>query len=201
MKVIVIGSTGIIGAAVLRALAARHEVIGVARRSDPRVDLDDPGSIATLFRSVTDFDAVVCCAGNAVFKPLSQLTDQDLVFSVSSKLLGQVRVVREAMPRVRAGGSITITSGKAAQRPEPGTAAYSLVNAGLEGFARAAALEAPRGVRVNVVSPPWLDETLAKLKMHAADHLPADQVAKAYVAAVEGKHQGEILDPARFVDA
>ena len=41
-----------------------------------------------------------------------------------------------------------------------GSAAVSLVNAGLEGFVRAAALEAPRGIRVNVVSPPWVTETL-----------------------------------------
>jgi NAD(P)-dependent dehydrogenase (short-subunit alcohol dehydrogenase family) len=40
-----------------------------------------------------------------------------------------------------------------------GSAAVSLVNAGLEGFTRAAALELPRGLRANVVSPPWISET------------------------------------------
>jgi len=201
MKVIVIGSTGIIGAAVARALAARHQVVGVSRGGDPRVDLEDPASIAQLFRSVGDVDAVVCCAGEAVFKPLAQMTDQDLSASANSKLLGQVRLARAAMQAVKAGGSITLTSGTASQRPSPGSAAFSLVNAGVEGFARAAALEATRGVRVTVVSPPWVDETLARLGMQAPEHLPAAQVARAYVAAVEGKHNGEVLDPARFVQA
>jgi hypothetical protein len=34
--------------------------------------------------------------------------------------------------------------------------------------------------------------------MGVARHLPAAQVARAYVASVEGKQTGEILDPARF---
>lgn len=46
----------------------------------------------------------------------------------------------------------------------PGSAAVSLVNSALEGFGRAAALEAPRGIRVNVVSPPWVTETLQAMK-------------------------------------
>ena len=199
MKVVVIGSTGTIGAAVARALAARHEVVGVSRRGDPRVDLADAASIAALFQSISAVDAVVCCAGNAAFKPLAQLTEHDFAASLNSKLMGQVRVVLAAMPMVKAGGSITVTSGAAAQRPSPGSAVISLINAGLEGFVRAAALEAPRGLRVNVVSPPWVEETLARLGLQAPEHLPAAEVAKAYVAAVEGKANGAVLDPARFI--
>ena len=46
-----------------------------------------------------------------------------------------------------------------------GSGAVSLVNAGLEGFTRAAALEATRAVRVNVVSPGWVKETMVKFGM------------------------------------
>jgi NAD(P)-dependent dehydrogenase (short-subunit alcohol dehydrogenase family) len=198
MKVVVIGSTGTIGAAVVRALAPRHEVVGVSRHGSPRVDLADPASVEALLRSLAEVDAVVSCAGDAVFKPLAQLTDQDFAYSLGSKLMGQVRVVRAALPGVKPGGSITVTSGTAGQRPSPGSSIFSLVNAGLEAFVRAVALEDTRGVRVNAVSPPWVSETLARLGMEAPEHLPAAQVAKAYVAAVEGKHHGEILDPARF---
>jgi NAD(P)-dependent dehydrogenase (short-subunit alcohol dehydrogenase family) len=198
MKVIVIGATGIIGGAVVKALSPRHQVVGVSRNSTPRGDLEDPASIEALFRSITDFEAVVCCAGNAVFKPFAELIDQDFEFSLDSKLMGQVRVVRAALARMKAGGSVTVTSGTAGQRPSPGSTLFSLINAGLEAFVRAIALEDTHGVRVNAVCPPWVDETLARLKMQAAEHLPAAQVAKAYVAAIEGKHHGEILDPARF---
>jgi NAD(P)-dependent dehydrogenase (short-subunit alcohol dehydrogenase family) len=77
----------------------------------------------------------------------------------------------------------------------PGSGAISLVNAGLEGFARAAALEAPRGIRVNVVSPPWVTETLVALKMDPAHGLPAAVVARSYASSVTGKETGLTLQP------
>lgn len=198
MKIVVIGSTGTIGAAVVRALSGRHEVIGASRSGEPRVDIETPSSVAALFASLSGIDAVVCCAGRAAFKPIDQLSDEDLRFSVGSKLMGQVAVIRAAMPRLNDGGSITVTSGVLSQKPMPGSGAVSLVNAGLEGFVRAAALEAPRGIRVNAVSPPWVEETLLKLQMDPSIGMPAEAVAKAYVAAVEGKHQGQTLDPAQL---
>jgi NAD(P)-dependent dehydrogenase (short-subunit alcohol dehydrogenase family) len=199
MKIVVIGATGTIGAAVVRALAKRHEVIGVSRHTEPRVDLEDPVSIARLFSMQSGIDAVVSCAGNAAFKPLAQLTDEDFAFSLRNKLMGQVSVVRTAMEHVKDGGSITVTSGLLAQHPMVGGAAISMVNAGLEGFVRSAALEATRGIRINVVSPPWVKETLLKLQMDPSPGLAAEDVAKAYVEAIEGKHHGEVLDPARFL--
>jgi NAD(P)-dependent dehydrogenase (short-subunit alcohol dehydrogenase family) len=199
MKIIVIGATGTIGSAVVNALEGRHEVVRISRHGRPAVDYARPESIDALFASVGDVDAVISCAGSAVFKPLRQLSDADFAASVGDKLMGQVRVARAALTRhIRPGGSVTLTSGVLAQQPMPGSAAVSLVNAALEGFVRAAALESENGVRVNVVSPPWVSETVAKLGLKIDFHLPAAQVARAYVASVEGKHQGQVLDPARF---
>ena len=86
-------------------------------------------------------------------------------------------------------------SGILAQAPIAGSAAISLVNAALEGFIRAAALEAPRKIRVNAVSPPWLTETLQALKMDASHGLPAAVVARAYVRSVIGTDTGSTLQP------
>ena len=77
-----------------------------------------------------------------------------------------------------------------------GSAAICLVNAGLEGFVRAAALEAPRGIRVNAVSPPWVLETLQALGMQGVPGLPAATVARTYVRAVTGSENGAVLEPA-----
>ncbi len=193
MRVLLIGATGTIGRAVAEALA-HHELIRASRsRADERVDLADPASIRALFARVGKVDAVVSAAGNAAFKPLDRLTDEDFAFSLANKLMGQVNVVRYGLPSVRDGGSITLTGGILGQRPEPGTPAISLVNAGLEGFTRAAALEAPRGIRINVVSPPWLTETLEALGRPTDGGLPAELVAKAYVRSVEGKDTGQVL--------
>ena len=195
MKIVVIGSTGIIGTAVVRALVGRHEVIGASRHGEPKVDLADPSTVAAMFRAVPAIDAVICCAGSAAWKPLAQLTDEDFAFSLSNKLMGQVHLARLAMTHLRDAGSITLTGGVLAQKPMPGSVAVSLVNAALEGFVRAAALEAPRGIRINVVSPPFVTESVQKNKMEVDEHLDADVVARAYVAAVEGRHQGAVLDP------
>lgn len=196
MKVVVIGASGMIGAAVAAALAARgHAVVPVSRHTTPRVDLDDPASVRALFDAVTGVDAVACCAGNAAFKPFADLDDADYALGLRSKLMGQVALARIAATQLRDGGSITLTAGILAREPMPGSAAVSLVNAGLEGFVRAVALELPRGLRINVVSPPWVRETLLKLGMDPAPGQPAADVAKAYVAAVEGRAQGSVLDP------
>jgi NAD(P)-dependent dehydrogenase (short-subunit alcohol dehydrogenase family) len=114
--------------------------------------------------------------------------------------MGQVNVVRVGSQQILSGGSITLTSGILAQHPIPGSAAISLVNAGLEGFARAAALELKSAnVRVNVVSPPWVKETLVALKMDPAPGMPADDVAKAYARSVEGSASGEVIDARKAV--
>lgn len=199
MKVIVIGASGTIGAAVAQALAAKkHELIGASRHGAVRVTLEDEASIRAMFDQVRDASAVICCAGSAAFKPFAELSDGDYELGLHSKLMGQVALARIAADRLRDGGSITLTSGVLATEPMPGSVSISLVNAGLNGFVRAAALEMPRGLRINAVSPPWVTETLRQLGMDPSIGLPAAEVAKAYVASVEGSHQGAILDPRRL---
>lgn len=195
MKILVIGSTGTIGKAVVAALGATHEVLGVHRKSSPAIDIQDPANVAAFFGSLSAVDAVVCAAGGGAWKPLGELGDADFESSLHYKLMGQVNVIRHALNTVRDGGSITVTSGILAQSPMVGSAAVSLVNAGLEGFVRAAALEAPRGLRVNVVSPPWVSETLAAMKQDPKGGLPAVDVAKAYVSSVEGTQTGQTIRP------
>jgi NAD(P)-dependent dehydrogenase (short-subunit alcohol dehydrogenase family) len=196
MKIVVIGATGTIGAQVVDALSAKkHEVIRASRNGDTKVNLDDPATIRALFETVKDVDALVSCAGNAAFKPFSELTDADYQLGLRSKLMGQVSAARIASDHLRDGGSITLTTGTLAMHPIRGSASVSLVNAGLEGFVRAAALEMPRRLRINAVSPPWVKETMVKLGMDPASGLAAADVAKAYVAAVEGSQQGAIIEP------
>ncbi len=167
-------------------------------KGEVKVNLDDPVSIRSLFDKIQGVEAVISCAGNAVFKPLAELTDADYDLGLRSKLMGQVALARIAKDHLRQGGAIVLTTGVLAMHPMPGSASISMVNAGLEGFVRAAALEMPRAVRINAVSPPWVKETMVKLGMDPTPGLAAAEVAKAYVAAVAGRQQGEILDPRRL---
>ena len=196
MRILLIGATGTIGKAIAAALGGRHEVLLASRQQAPlRVDIADPASIRSLHSKVGKVGAVISAAGQARFKPLDELSDADFHFSIDNKLMGQVNLVRYGLGSIVDGGSITITSGVLAQQPSRGSAAISLVNAGLEGFARAAALEAPRGIRINVVSPPWVTETLQALGMPLQGGLPAATVAQAYVACVEGTATGQVISP------
>jgi len=199
MKVIVIGATGTIGTAVAGALAKGHTVVRVGhQKGDPRVDLASPDSIKKLFRAVAPFDAVVCAAGLAKFGPLKELTDEDFELGFSNKLMGQINVVRLGLSQIADYGSFTLTSGVLSLEPMPGSAAISPVNAGIEGFVRAAALELPRGVRINAVSPPWVKETLVALGMDPRPGMPAASVAKAYAESVEGTKTGFVIDARAF---
>ena len=194
MKVLVVGATGTIGSAVAAALSPRHEVISASHtKSEHKVDLADPGSIRKMYQDVGRVDAVICAAGLAKFAPLGSLTEDDFRFCLSNKLMGQVNLVRLGFECVSDAGSFTLTSGVLAQQPMVGSAAISLVNAALEGFTRAAALEAPRGIRVNIVSPPWVTETLVALGMDTSQGTPAATVARAYVRALEGSGTGEVI--------
>ena len=196
MKIVVIGATGTIGSAVAKLLGNKHEIIAVSRSSgDHRADITDKASLEKVFAAIGKVDAIVSAAGSAAFKPLMALTDADFEKSLHDKLMGQVNVVRLGAQHVLPGGAITITSGLLAQEPTPGSAAISLVGAGLEGFARAAALELKDAkVRVNVVSPPWVTETLIAFKMDPSHGLPAADVAKAYLHSVEGGGTGQVID-------
>jgi NAD(P)-dependent dehydrogenase (short-subunit alcohol dehydrogenase family) len=196
MHILIVGATGTIGRPLVAALEGKHELVLASRqKSHEQVDLADPASIRALYKRVGKLDAVVCAAGEARFKPFAQLSDDDFEFSMGSKLMGQVNLVRYGFDSVNDGGSFTLTSGILAQQPMIGSGAVSLVNSALEGFTRAAALEAPRKIRVNVVSPPWVTETLIAFKMDPKGGLPAADVARAYVASIEGKQNGVVISP------
>jgi len=196
MRIIVIGATGAIGSEVAKALSLNgHEVVRASRNGDVKVTLEDAASIRSMFEKVRDVDAEISCAGIAAFKPFAVLTDADYELGLRSKLMGQVSVARLAKDHLRDEGSITVTTGTVAMHPMLGSASLSMVNAGLEGFVRAAALEMPRKLHINAVSPPWVKETMVKFGMDPTRGLASAEVAKAYVAAVEGSHQGKIIDP------
>ncbi|WP_343714064.1 short chain dehydrogenase [Inquilinus sp.] len=191
MTIVVIGAGGTIGSAVAAALEPRHEVVRASRRGVPAVDMEDRTSIAALLAAATPLDAVVCCAASARMAPIDA-PDEAFLDGLHTKLLGQVALLRLALPRLRDGGSVTLTAGTF-DPPMAGAAFGALVNAGLEAFVRAAALELPRGLRVNAVSPGWVRETLQAMGRDGGT--PAAEVARAYVEAVEGPFTGRVLVP------
>ena len=199
MRIIVVGATGTIGKSVAKLLIAEHNVVKVASRSgDYRADITSRDSIAQLFKEIGPFDALVCAAGIARFAPLTELSDEDFQLGLNSKLMGQVNLVRAGLSQINDHGSFTLTSGVLSQQPMPGSSSISMINAGIEGFVRAAALEMPRGIRINAVSPPWVKETLEALGMDTSIGMPAERVAQAYRSSISGSRSGLVINARDF---
>lgn len=199
MRVLLIGATGTIGSAVSKELATRHDIMSVGRNSgDLRADIADKEALRGMYLEAGKFDAVLCTAGLAAFGTLTALTDEDYQLGLESKLMGQINLVRLGLALIADAGSFTLTSGVLSSEPVPGSAAIAMVNAGVDAFARATALELDRGVRINVVSPPWVRETMEAMGMDPSPGLPAATVAKAYAASVEGAMTGKVIDARDF---
>lgn len=198
MRVLIIGATGTIGSAVADAFTATgDEVLRASRNSDLAVDISDPAAIAAMYQKVGEtigrLDAVVCCAGAGAFAPLTELSDEQLEFTVRNKLLGQVNVVRHGVEYVNDGGVFVLTSGMFSYRPMPGVPALALANGALESFARAAALDLPRYIRIGTICPPFITETAQKLGMPIEGTLSAAENAKAYLAFASGDETGTVV--------
>ncbi|HZZ60179.1 MAG TPA: short chain dehydrogenase [Roseiarcus sp.] len=194
-KILVIGAAGLLGSHVVRALGEGN-CIRASRSSPERVDISDPKSIAALFDRAGELDGIVCTGGAARFKPWDQSTDGDWAFCLANKLMGQVNVVRFGASKVRTGGAITLTTGVLAQHPMPGGAMITTVNAAVEAFVRAAAVE-PIPVRVNAVSPGWVAETLQAMGRDPASGIPASEVAQVFVRQLHEGASGSIALAAR----
>src|SRR5256714_11959699 len=112
MRLLVIGAKGTIGKAVVAALGGRHEFNpGSRQKAHEKVDIADLASLRALFERVGRVDAIVSAAGNAAWKPLAKMTDEDFAFSVAHKLMGQVNVARYGVAQVNDGGSIPPCAG------------------------------------------------------------------------------------------
>jgi NAD(P)-dependent dehydrogenase (short-subunit alcohol dehydrogenase family) len=178
MKIILVGATGTLGKAVDRALSSRHEIVRVGKKGgDLQVDITDTKSIEQLYAKTGEVDAVVSATGDVHFGPLEEFTQAQFQVGLRGKLMGQVNLVTLGIKHVRSGGSFTLISGQINDDPIRMGASGAMVNGGLEGFVRSAALELPRGLRINLVSPTMTEESA---------------VALGFVKSVEGPQTGRV---------
>ncbi|MDM5181241.1 short chain dehydrogenase [Massilia sp. DJPM01] len=195
MKIIVIGASGTIGKAVSSHLAVRHEIVTVGANSgDVRADIRDIAQVRHLFEQTGKVDAVVVAAGAVHFGPLAELGPEQFQVGIASKLMGQVNVAQVAPAFLNDGGSITLISGIVAEHPIRFGASASMVNNAVEGFVRGAAIELPRGLRINAISPTVLEESLDAYGpyFYGFEAVPASRVALAYSRSVEGAQTGQV---------
>lgn len=195
MKIIIVGASGTIGDAVFKELSSRHEIITASQtRGDIKVDIGDKSSIEEMYKAVGKIDAVISTTGKVHFGKLDEMTEELLFIGWKNKLMGQVNLVLLGTPYINDAGSFTLTSGILNRDPIRLGSSASMVNGALDGFVKSAAIEMPRQIRVNVVSPTVITESLPKYAdfFRGFASVSAADAAKAYSKSVEGTPTGQI---------
>lgn len=196
MRVIIVGAEGDIGTAVCDSLGQRHEIIKAGRsRGDLLVDMTDRASVDAMYAKCGVVDAVVSAAGHAHFGPLADFTEETFMLALQNKVMGQVNLVLGGLDKVSDGGSFTLTSGVLDRDPIRMGASAATANGALAGFVTGAAIEMPRGLRINVVSPGVLDVSMPRYGAWFPGHEPvaAHRVGLAYAKSVEGAVTGKVM--------
>ncbi|MGJ8628127.1 MAG: short chain dehydrogenase [Sulfitobacter sp.] len=196
MKIILVGAEGDIGKTVCDELGARHNIVKAGRsRGDVLVDMADRASVDAMYAKVGPVDAVVCTAGEVHFGALEEFTEETFMLGLRNKVMGQANLVFGGMDKLSNGGSFTLTSGVLDRDPIRMGAGAAAANGALGGFVVGAAIEMPRGLRINVVSPGVLEVSVPRYGAWFPGHDPVSslRVGRAYAKSVEGAVTGQVI--------
>ena len=200
--VIIGGSTGIGLATAKAAKAAGASVTLVGRTaakleaaareigetSTTVADIADRKSVEVVFAGMASVDHVVITAGGLVGGRLAETDPDVLLAALQERIAGSIYAIKAALPLMSATGSIVLTGGQFSDRPSGnGVSVVSAAVRGIEALARALALEL-KPIRVNVISPGYLDtplfdplgrEARTALLAEVAEALPGGRVGRA----------------------
>lgn len=173
------GGSGI-GAAIARRLAADGARVAVLdrRAEEAKAIAEEVGGVAVI-ADVWDGDAVEAAvaeaasatgglriavnnAGIGALKPLETYSDREWERLIGVNLTGAFHVIRAVTPHLRESGrgSIVNISSLSGSMPTRGEGPYSVAKAGLLALTKSAALELAPLIRVNCVSPGFIDSPL-----------------------------------------
>ena len=208
-RVVILGGTSGIGLATAKAAAGLGAAVTVVSRRPASVeaaladlppgttgrsaDLTNADQVGRLFADLGPIDHLVFTAGEPL--ALMNIGSLDLEQArefFALRYFGALSAVRAAVPQLRRGGSITLTTGIAARRPGPGWAVAASICGAVEALTRALAVElAP--IRVNAVSPGVVRSPLwASMTPESRDQLYRDTAA-----AIPAGRVGEVDDIAQ----
>ncbi|MEZ9884505.1 short chain dehydrogenase [Vibrio splendidus] len=198
--IILIGARGKMGQAALMGLG-NHNVITAGRSGDVDhiVDITDPQSIEALYEKVGHFDAVVNTVGLCEYSTFADMTEDQWMTTVMSKMMGQINLVRIGQKYIADGGSFTLISGILNVKPIPFAIADATTSGAIDTFVKTVAYEMPRNTRINVINPTVLAEAwdVYGEMMPGFEPVPSKLVGKAFERSVDSFLTGEVI----FVDA
>ena len=163
-----------------RSEEAAATLVDALRRADRRAiairaDVRDPAQVRAMVETATrELGPVDTLVGNASISfPIRPFVDYawaDFQAKLDGELGAAFHCCQAVVPGMiaRRSGCIVLVSSGLSRRPGAGFCAHSAAKSGLDGLARALALElGPHGIRVNVVAP-GLTETDATAGLPAA---------------------------------
>ena len=185
---VVTGAAGGIGGATCRVLrAAGHRTVGLDLAASPDADLSipldlmDEAALAGAMAQAGPLDGLACIAG---INAMGRVTDQpyaDFRRVLRVNAGGTMLAMKHAAPQLRDGGAIVLMGSVSAHIATDGSVAYHSSKGAVLGLMRAASGEfAPRGIRVNAVSPGWVDTDFTNRALAA---LPAGKAIRARAGA------------------
>ena len=194
MKIILVGATGTIGKKVTAALENDHELVKVGSKSgDVQADITSSESIEAMYKQIGAFDVLISTAGGAHFGPLPSMTAADFQKGLNNKLLGQVNLVLIGQHYINPKGSFTLSSGILSNDPIRNGSNITTVNAAINAFVLAAAIELENNVRINAVSPGLVEDSAEMLPAFPGHALAKmEVVVRAYLKSVLGAQTGQV---------
>jgi NAD(P)-dependent dehydrogenase (short-subunit alcohol dehydrogenase family) len=215
-RILVSGGTRGMGAAAAELLGQLGARVIVAARTAPDdagprpvvADAATPGGARAIAGAVTrelgGVDVIVHCVGASFAKPggALALSDADWDAALATNLLSAVRIDRELLPGMVSQGSGSIVHVSSAQwkRPSPSSPAYGPAKAALVSYSKMLATEfAPRGIRVNVVTPGFIATSLAEQRIEQIRQSiggTREQAVSELLTAIGGVPLGRPGDPA-----
>ncbi|NYZ16231.1 SDR family oxidoreductase [Azospirillum sp. RWY-5-1] len=207
-RVLIVGGSSGMGLELARLLLTEGTQVTIAGRSETRLeaarvslssvgeqlttavaDVTHEDQVAHLLGRIGPLDHIVTTAadieGAYQLLPSLDLTAARRV--VDSKFIGPLLLAKHGAPALSQQGSITFTSGIAAYRPTARGSVVAAINGALESLTYALAVELGP-IRVNAVSPGWVDSPIWK-------HVAGDAKAATLAAMAKRLPVGRVGQP------
>ena len=198
-KIVVVGATGRLGRVVVGGLND-YEVVRAGRSGpDLKIDALDFESVSDVFASVGTFDGLISCIGGTPFKTFKELTMEDFALGLSKKCFSQLNLAKAAIPYLTENGSITLTSGIIGDEPILAGSCAAAANGALNMCVSTLAAEYAGKVRINIVSPSIIENSVEDYGMLFDGFEPTSKkrIVEAYRRTISAPISGRVLRQTR----